>query len=92
MGFILGLVALVAAYFEWQFFYNDATFDTYIKSTLGQVGSRWKIVFWISVAFAIWAMVTFVPIPAYVSLLIFLAIFVLWLSSPAGQKFLKDLV
>lgn len=91
MGFMIGLVALVAAYFTWHFRYTDVTFDTYIKAKLGFVGARWKEVLWGGVAFALWSLITFRPEPAYVGLLIIAGIWVVWISSDAGQKWLKDL-
>lgn len=92
MGFILGLVALVAAFFTFINRYNDNAFDAYVKAKLGDAGKKWKVVFWAAVAFAAWSMLTFNPVPAYVALFIYLIVWVVWLSSDAGQKFLKDLV
>lgn len=91
MGFIIGLVALIAAFFTWQLRYNDAAFNTYLTSKVGSNGPKWKICMWFGVGFAAWAMLTFNPVPAYVALLFFMVIWLFWLSSDAGQSWLKSL-
>lgn len=91
MGFIIGLVALIAAYCTWQYRYSDAAFQTYVTTKMGPNGARWKVCLWIAVGFAAWAMLTFNPVPAYVALLFFLVVWIVWLSSEAGQSWLKSL-
>ncbi len=89
MGFILGLMAMASGFAVWHFLYNDAPYDSYLRS-LGKYGAQWKKAFWVSVGFAAFSMLIFMPAPAYVAMLIHLVFGILWLASPAGQKLIKD--
>lgn len=92
MGFVIGLVALIVAFFTFQQRYNDNVFNAYVHDKIGHGAEKWRVLLWVAVGFSTWAMVTFVPVPAYVALMFFLAVWVVWLSSPAGNDFIKKLV
>lgn len=91
MEFIIALVALAAAFAVWHFLYESPDFTAYLTTLSAQYGPKWKVVFWVSVGFSIWGLLTFHAAPGVVSLLISVIFLVLWLSSPAGQKWLKSI-
>lgn len=91
MGFLIGLLALIVAYFTWQVLYSDAPFNSYVIAKVGAGGPKWKICLWIAVGFSGFSMLTFNPAPAYVALVFFLVVWLFWLSSESGQAWLKSL-